>query len=443
MSRTGNTVATLTLASLVLAGAAHHSNAGEPTAVEQLQSELEILRERLETLEAAEAAEEERIGSLEQAAEQVTSNDARRVVFGDRPDISMMEQRDKLPPAILPAVSLGVDGPSLQIRGFSHVQWDVEGIEGDGGANNFAIGGVDLFITSQIAEKVSFLNETVFEFGEGGENILDVERVLLRYEYAEGLNATAGRGHTPLGYWNQHYHHGTWLQTTTDRPIIYRFEDDGGILPVHYVGLQLDGKFFSDYGIFTYEALVSNGRGTIPDSVQLVEDLNDAKRIAFNTSFEPSAVPGLSFGGMVLFDKIPRDSGVMNREDSAKELIAGGHLVYLENDVELLVEGFYIRHDNRSVDQIFDHWGGYAQLAYSFGDIKPYYRFDLLRIEGGDPFYQNEMGMALDEVEDQEQHTMGVRWDTATYLALKMEYRYNNARSADIHSGTIQASFAF
>ena len=47
------------------------------------------------------------------------------------------------------------------------------------------------------------------------------------------FNVSIGRGHTAMGYWNQTFHHGKWFQTTTDRPAIYRFEDDIGILPVH------------------------------------------------------------------------------------------------------------------------------------------------------------------------------------------------------------------
>jgi hypothetical protein len=47
--------------------------------------------------------------------------------------------------------------------------------------------------------------------------------------------------HTPLGYWNQYYHHGAWFQATATRPEMYLFEDDGGILPVHEIGIEASG----------------------------------------------------------------------------------------------------------------------------------------------------------------------------------------------------------
>src|SRR3990167_7246133 len=135
--------------------------------------------------------------------------------------------------------------PQLTLRGFGHVQYDSRQSDFSddtaGDTNHFANGELDLFITSELGEKISFLSETLFEFEEDGGQELDVERLLLKYEGNDKFNVTIGRGHTVLGYWNQTFHHGTWLQTTTDRPAIYRWEHAGGILPVHYVGLEFSG----------------------------------------------------------------------------------------------------------------------------------------------------------------------------------------------------------
>jgi hypothetical protein len=50
-------------------------------------------------------------------------------------------------------------------------------------------------------------------------------------------NVVVGRFHSAIGYSNTAYHHGTWLQTTTGRPLLFQFEDQGGILPIHNVRL--------------------------------------------------------------------------------------------------------------------------------------------------------------------------------------------------------------
>ena len=39
------------------------------------------------------------------------------------------------------------------------------------------------------------------------------------------FKVAAGRFHTALGYWNETYHHGTYLHTSITRPVAVRFED--------------------------------------------------------------------------------------------------------------------------------------------------------------------------------------------------------------------------
>ena len=151
--------------------------------------------------------------------------------------------------------------PSISWGGFADVEYQVESFrpdeEPDRTGNRFVLGDLDLFLSSQLSEDVSFLSEILLEFQGQGENVVDVERLLLKYEYADWLNASAGRGHTPIGYWNTHYHHGTWLYTTVERPLLFEFEDEDGILPVHYVGVELSGRVLSTEDLLLeYNAVV-------------------------------------------------------------------------------------------------------------------------------------------------------------------------------------------
>ncbi len=326
--------------------------------------------------------------------------------------------------------------PKLVIRGFGHVQYDAVLNRFNGkDTNNFTLGGVDLYITSKIARNLFFLNETVFEFGSEGENVLDVERVLVKYEYANWLQVSAGRGHTALGYWNQRYHHGVWLQTTTDRPILYRFEDDGGILPVHFVGLEASGHINSKAGQVSYTFNVANGRGEITDEVELIQDDNNGKMVSGRLTFEPMFANGLGFGASLLFDSIPTNPSVAGRGPEIDEVIGGAHFFWVDGPVEFIVEASIVHH-NSNFEK--NHGGGYAQLAYQMGDYKPYYRFDYLEIEEGDPFFAG-----LDGVEDTEEHTMGVRYEWFPFSAIKGEFRIKNSTSKESYAGTIQLSFAF
>ena len=346
---------------------------------------------------------------------------------------------------LLPALDLGFGIPKLSIRGFGHAQYAASFLDPDGGSsnsmNNFANGGVDVFITSQIAEDVSFLNEIVFEFGEGGENILDVERVFLKYEHEDWLHVGIGRGHTALGYWNQQFHHGTWLQTTTDRPMLFDFEDDGGILPIHFVGIEASGRIKTKPGVFSYSLGVSNGRGDIVDSVQLVEDATDSKAVALMGRFEPSPVPGFGVGFSAYIDRIPDNDtpsdGSGPRPRSTREQIYSAHMFYVRRKVEALAEFTVILHEPSGSPSRFEHYGGYVLLAYRCSTkTKPYYRFDILVIDRADPFYS---GL----VEDKRRHTVGVRYEFRKFVALKAEFQHVDSDSGRENTGILQASFAF
>lgn len=407
-------IAVLCVAPIVLLGASG-ARADENDRVEELEGEVADLRGR--------------VSDLTQLVEDVL---AEREAEGG-----------VVAPGLHGAPGGGLQLPSLTIGGFSDVEYQVESVRPDAASNTtrnfFRLGDLDLFLSSQLSEKVSFLSEVLIEFEDQGGNIVDVERLLLKYEYADWLNGSAGRGHTPIGYWNTHYHHGSWLQTTVERPLLFEFEDEGGILPLHFVGLELSGRSSdTDFGLVDYAALVSNGRGRTTEAIQLGTDLNDSKMWTFRLGYRPGFLEGLEIGASVLGDEIPPNSDAMGRGGRIDELIAGGYLTYLLDPWELLVEGQMIRHRDRGLDETFYSSGGYAQLAYRYKKLQPYYRFDLLRIDPDDPFFRD-----LSIAQDTDQHTFGVRWDWASFAALKLEYRRRRSATFDSDLGVGQLSFAF
>jgi hypothetical protein len=325
--------------------------------------------------------------------------------------------------------------PKLQIRGFGHIGYEYNE-SSLGNENNFSLGGVDFFITSQVADKLSFITEILFEFEEDGENVLDVERLLLKYEPLNWLNISLGRGHTALGFWNRNYHHGTHLQTTVARPTLFNFEDDDGILPIHFVGLELSGNFKMPFGLVTYYANVANGRGKTTEEIQLVEDGNNDKMFSLMLSLEPKNMEGFGFGGNILYDVIPGNpAGTPSRQNEITEFMVGVHLYYIDQKIEFISELQVIEHEDT---RDYYHNGGYTQFAYRFGDVIPYYRFDFMNIENGDPYF-----IGLPGIEDSIQHTVGFRFDWFAYSALKLEYRYMDADSGASNTISGQVSFAF
>lgn len=78
------------------------------------------------------------------------------------------------------------------------------------GKLNFSLGEQDLFITSEITQRLSFLGETVFKYSPDSPTDFDIsiERIILKYNYFGNHSVLLGKHHTPINYWNDTYHHG-------------------------------------------------------------------------------------------------------------------------------------------------------------------------------------------------------------------------------------------
>ncbi len=158
----------------------------------------------------------------------------------------------------------------LRIRGFGDIAF--HGSDEPGTNSAFTLGQLNLFVTSDISEKFKFLGEIVFEggpddiygvpAGETNKFSVDLERYLLQYSQNDYFNLSVGRYHTAIGFYNTAYHHSTWFQTTTGRPLMFEFEDRGGILPIHNVGVSATGRIPSGALGLHYIAEVGNGRSS-------------------------------------------------------------------------------------------------------------------------------------------------------------------------------------
>src|SRR3989304_2380589 len=185
-------------------------------------------------------------------------------------------------------------GRAFELNGFADVSF-TKSTEGADEFRNgdFAFGALDLYL-AQTLDDIDILVELVVEEGD----VLDLERLTLGYTFSDALKLRVGRFHTPLGFWNTSYHHGVQLQPTIDRPHFLRFEDDGGILPVHVIGAYISGRAKTAVGGIEYGAMVGNGpRITAAEEAgdpnvlhpNNISDNNNGKAIAFNAAISPSA----------------------------------------------------------------------------------------------------------------------------------------------------------
>jgi hypothetical protein len=135
--------------------------------------------------------------------------------------------------------------------------------------NNFILG-VNV-IYSYLKDDFRFLGEYILSTEES-----ELERFQLGWQADEDTVGWIGRFHSPSRYWNSAYHHGQYLQTSITRPLIEKFEDEGGILPSHVSGLMLETTHKLQ-GSAGFQAIFSFGATSVIGDHELVPfDLLDA-----------------------------------------------------------------------------------------------------------------------------------------------------------------------
>jgi hypothetical protein len=292
----------------------------------------------------------------------------------------------------------------------------------------FELGDIDVVVAAHLNERASVVTDLVVASNHGGFGI-EVERFVASYKFNDSFNLDVGRFHTAIGWYNNFYHNGTYFQTTTDRPEPFIFEDNGGILPVHSVGLSLNGEIPSGSANLSYSFEIANGRNFSAGSVAELspEDDNNYKSVNFQLRAKPDGLADWQFGAGVYHDTLTPEiaPGFSPRVD---QLILSAFAVYKTGSFEWFTEGFAIgdepRHDHR-------HWTGaaYTQLSEKFGRIRPYVRLQWRSAAEHDPVLQL-MGQNTSVWGPQ----LGVRFDFTTMMAAKVEIersQYQNGPAID------------
>lgn len=81
----------------------------------------------------------------------------------------------------------------------------------------------------------------------------DLERFQVGWEPSERSVVWLGRFHQASSVWNHEHHHGQFLQTSVTRPASEEWEDEGGIIPQHFVGALWEASWRTGntYGLHT------------------------------------------------------------------------------------------------------------------------------------------------------------------------------------------------
>jgi len=343
------------------------------------------------------------------------------------------------------------NGPTLNIRGFFDFNFGVGSVanplvfpivsNGCGTCGNpvtpphtaFQAGEFDLFLTSKLSDHLSFLGEVVLGPDVTNEFGVDIERYQLTYKANPYFSASAGRFHTSIGYYNTAYHHGNWFSTAEGRPIMYLFEDSGGVLPVHMVGVSFTGEVprTEKLGLH-WNAEVGNGNTSTPAAETSVQNFySDRNFKATNLAayVKPQFLPGLQLGGSWYHDGLS-PAGL----PEVRQNIESAYIVYFNSDWEFLNEAVLLSNHLLGTTRPFRSPMAYTQLARKFGIYRPYFRYQYISDNVKDPvniLKGTYYGPSI-----------GIRVDFADYAAFKLQFNHLFQSSQPAGNG-LNAQLAF
>ena len=253
-------------------------------------------------------------------------------------------------------------------------------------------GTLDLYLTPQFSDRVKGLIELAVEYNEEGAVGLDMERLQLGYTVNDALTLWAGRFHTPFGLWNTAFHHGANLQTSIYRPRFIDFEDKGGIIPAHSVGLWASGKTAAAGGKLTYDAFVANGPHIADRTLDFgaFTDNDSNKMLGLNLGFQPGgALAGLTLGLHAFGSKAQLLDSTGATFGRTQLRMTGGYLGYDENDWEVIGEYYHFGNSPQGGASLSSKaW--FAQVGRTFGSVTPYLRLEKTGLNPGDDFFRSQ-----------------------------------------------------
>lgn len=314
----------------------------------------------------------------------------------------------------------------------------------DGRKSGFTLGNVDFYLTPEFGDRFKSLIELNFEYGEDGTLNTDLERMQFGYTFDNNMTLWAGRFHTPYGYWNTAFHHGAQIQTSIARPRMVGFEDQGGILPAHTVGLWLTGTVAAGDGRIGYDAYAGNGprlqAGVI--DYQPVRDDNGNKLVGGAVTYRfGGAADGLVLGvhGMQANFNDNRDGGT---PAAAGRLRMTGAFGYFDNDDWEVIGEYYRFNDaNRSgTPGAFGSWAGFMQAGRNLdAGVTAYVRWEKASLNVNDNYFRG-----LESGTSYSRQAVGLRYSLNPKAALKFELmRTDDAREGRSNEAQVQAAIRF
>ncbi len=304
--------------------------------------------------------------------------------------------------------------------------------------SGFKLGTVDLYLTPEFDDKVKSLIEIAFEpdRGTGGIN-LDVERLQLGYTVTNNDTIWFGRFHTPFGVWNNAYHHGSQLQTSIYRPKFIDFEDAGGIVPAHSVGIWDKGIIRLKKSRINYNTYLVNGSRTIldgtsgPGALDMNNYRNDKNNFMVGGTISSYHDLGITdsfeiglHGFLTTINSYNGDTYDLTAVHSTDVKMFGGFFSFNKNNWELLSEyyGFYNKDKLVSGAPLLKSHAAFAQFTYNINSIySSYFRAENSSLNQNDSYFKDQLSGR-----SYTRYSLGFKKNINSRAAFKLEFLHTS-----------------
>ncbi|MDF1882867.1 hypothetical protein JHD49_02820 [Sulfurimonas sp. SAG-AH-194-C21] len=318
------------------------------------------------------------------------------------------------------------DNNAVPVHGFFDVG---AGYAQEDGHVNFTKGALDFYYTKDISEKINVFIDLVVE-SDGSATVVDLERLYIKYDMHEYLQTTFGKFHTPYGYWNTAFHHGLQIQTSILRPKFLAFEDEGGVLASHSLGILASGSIED----FSYDMYITSGSRITQNGTSSINPNKDGS-LTLNSGAEQDE--NKMYGANLAYYFNETKVGVHSFYQKVNifgnrtsEVFTNGAYIAAElENLEFYSEVYVFYNKNGSgqyKDEYLDSEAYYAQLAYDFDGIKPYIRFEYTHYNEKDFYFSAQQATAGGSYDRQ---TLGINYSLNRDANIKLAVIRTNTHS--------------
>jgi len=273
----------------------------------------------------------------------------------------------------------------------------------------------------------------------------ELERFQLGWQADEDTMGWAGRLHSPSRYWNSAYHHGQYMQTSISRPLVEKFEDEGGVLPTHVTGLMIE-TMHDLQGDDGFLAVVSFGATSIIgehelETFDLLDTSSEHKEaVDLRLAYLPDQLGENQFGLLLSWSNlVVGDSPIAALQglQSVEQGVIGVYADWRRQDWRVLANLTYV--DNKMIKQVQEQQdtfvAAYFQAEYEFGlEWKIFGRVEDTH-GAGDSKYLELFPSAIIE-----RQMLGLRYDFYRKHALTLEVSKIETQTTDLEQAWLQWS---